>query len=236
MYQLFPVSFRSSYLRLFIVVSLFTAALTDSCTAQGHPPFWDEIQAFKKQDSISFPPQHAILFVGSSSFRMWSDVQDYFPGYTIINRGFGGSTMEDMIRYADDIILPYHPKQIIIYSGENDIAYVDSVKPQTVLERVKTVFNIIRKKYPEVNIQYISIKPSPSRMQFDAKNVAANQLIRDFITKQKNAGFIDVYHLMLGSDGKPLPHIFKEDNLHMNPKGYAIWQKAIQPVLLTSSK
>ena len=78
-------------------------------------PFINDIRAFKKQDSISFPPQHAILFVGSSSFTKWKDVQDYFPGYTIINRGFGGSVLNDVIRYEKDIIFPYQPKQIIIY-------------------------------------------------------------------------------------------------------------------------
>src|SRR4029079_19167114 len=83
--------------------------------AQENPPFWDDIQAFKKQDSIKPPQKHAILFVGSSSFTKWTDVQTYFPGYTIINRGFGGSTLTDVMRYANDIIFPYDPKEIVIY-------------------------------------------------------------------------------------------------------------------------
>src|SRR5882757_5846520 len=95
-------------------------------------PFIDDIKAFKKQDSISFPPKQAILFVGSSSFTKWKDVADYFPGYTIINRGFGGSSIPDVIRYANDIIFPYHPKQIVIYCGENDLAASDTVSAQMV--------------------------------------------------------------------------------------------------------
>ena len=83
-------------------------------------PFAEEIAAFKKQDKINMPPKNAILFVGSSSFRMWTDVQDAFPGYTIINRGFGGSALPDLIRYTNDIIVPYKPKQIVIYCGDND--------------------------------------------------------------------------------------------------------------------
>jgi len=85
-------------------------------------PFIEDIRAFKKQDSVSTPPKHSILFVGSSSFTKWKDVADYFPGYSIINRGFGGSTLVDVIRYADDVIFPYDAKQIVIYCGENDLA------------------------------------------------------------------------------------------------------------------
>ena len=101
------------------------------------PPFWKDIQNFKKQDSISFPPKNAILLIGSSSFTKWTDVQDYFPGYTIINRGFGGSILLDQIRYANDIIFPYQPKQIVIYCGENDLASSDSVTAQMVFDRFK---------------------------------------------------------------------------------------------------
>src|ERR1700690_2720703 len=118
--------------------------------AQQHPPFYDEIQQFKKLDSIKFPPQHAILFVGSSSFRKWEDVQSYFPDETIINRGFGGSELTDAIRYANDIIVPYHPRQIVIYSGENDLAYSDSVTAAVVLSRFEKLFYAIRSVLPEV--------------------------------------------------------------------------------------
>ncbi|HEY4151233.1 MAG TPA: G-D-S-L family lipolytic protein, partial [Chitinophagaceae bacterium] len=93
-----------------------------AATAQTAPPFWPEILAFKKADAVQPPQAHCILFVGSSSFTKWKDVNDYFPGYPIVNRGFGGSTLPDVIRYAYDIILPYHPKQVIIYCGENDLA------------------------------------------------------------------------------------------------------------------
>src|SRR5688572_25554184 len=80
-------------------------------------PFWDEIRNFKKQDSISLPAKYQILFVGSSSFRMWKGIEKYFPAVKIVNRGFGGSSLLEVIKYADDIILPYHPKQIVIYCG-----------------------------------------------------------------------------------------------------------------------
>lgn len=196
------------------------------------PAYWDDIQAFRKQDSIQPPPQHAILFVGSSSFTKWTDVQNYFPGYTIINRGFGGSSLPDVIRYANDIIFAYEPKQIVIYCGENDLAASDTVSGETVYHRFEKLFELIRGKMPLVPVIFISLKPSPSRWQLRQKMMMANDEIRKFLSKRKNALFIDVYHKMLGPDGLPIGSIFIEDKLHMNAKGYAIWQKEIGPHLL----
>ena len=203
------------------------------------PPFWKDIQNFKKQDSISFPPKNAILLIGSSSFTKWADVQEYFPGYTIINRGFGGSILLDQIRYANDIIFPYQPKQIVIYCGENDLASSDSVTAQMVFDRFKELYKMIREK-TNVPVAFVSLKPSPSRRHLFPKMHEANQLIREFIDLQKSAldsqpvniEFIDVNQKMLNESGQPMPEIFLNDSLHMNAKGYAIWQKEIQPYLI----
>ena len=132
---------------LFIFTCFLLACNTNSQPGtKTSPPFWNDIQNFKKQDSIHFPPKNAILFIGSSSFTKWTDVQDYFPGYTIINRGFGGSTLLDQIRYVNDIVFPYQPKQIIIYCGENDLASSDTVTAAMVVDRFKQLYKIIREK------------------------------------------------------------------------------------------
>ena len=131
--------------------------------------FYNDIQAFKKKDAEQPPAKHAILFTGSSSFTKWTDVQDYFPGYPIINRGFGGSTLPDVIRYADDIIFPYQPRQVVIYCGENDLASSDTVSAATVVERVKILFGMIRKKLGDVPVLFVSLKPSPSRSRLFPK-------------------------------------------------------------------
>src|SRR6187549_2560140 len=131
------------YIFTFFLLACNTNSEPDTKTAAA-PPFWKDIQNFKKQDSISFPPKNAILLIGSSSFTKWTDVQDYFPGYKIINRGFGGSSLPDVIRYANSIIFPYHPKQIVIYCGENDFAASDTVTTQEVFKRFKILFNLIR--------------------------------------------------------------------------------------------
>jgi len=195
-------------------------------------PFAGDIAAFKKQDSISMPASRQILFIGSSSFTNWKDVQDYFPGYKIINRGFGGSSLPDVIRYAGDIIFPYHPKQIVIYCGENDLAASDSITSKMVYQRFVNLFKIIRRVLPGVPIAFISLKPSPSRWYLKDKMIAANKKIEKYLAKKRNTNFINVFDKMLGGDGKPIQEIFLDDNLHMNVKGYAIWQKMIQPVLL----
>jgi len=196
------------------------------------PPFWNEIQAFKKQDSISFPGTGKILFVGSSSFTKWKDVQEYFPEYPIINRGFGGSTLPDVIRYREDAIFKYKPKQIVIYCGENDLASSDTITPEIVVARFKELFSLIRSRLGNVPIAFVSLKPSPSREHLMPKQLIVNLTIKNFLKKQKKTAFIDVYYKMLTPEGKPIPDIFIEDKLHMNAKGYAIWQKIIKPYLL----
>lgn len=200
--------------------------------AQQALPFWNEIQAFKRQDSIRLPPAEAILFTGSSSFRLWDSIKKSFPSHTIINRGFGGSSLPDMIRYADDLILPYSPKQIVIYCGENDIAGSDSATGEMVFERFKELFMLIRQKLPATPVAYVSMKPSPSRWHLKEKMMVGNRLIKSFLQQNKNTAFIDVWPSMLTAEGLPMNDIFKEDKLHMTPKGYAIWQKIIEPYLL----
>lgn len=209
-------------LLLFLPISIF---------AQTHPPFWDEIQAFKKQDSIKPPPKNAILFVGSSSFRFWTSAQEDFPGYTIINRGFGGSSLPDVIRYENDIIFPYHPRQVVIYCGDNDLAASDNVSAALVFSRFRELFTSIRKKLPSASVVFVSIKPSPSRQRLMPKMDSANKMIKSFLAKNKKTAFVDVYHKMLNPDGTPREELFREDKLHMKPNGYAIWKEAIKPYL-----
>ena len=178
------------------------------------------------------PPTNAILFVGSSSFARWQDVGNYFPEYTIINRGFGGSILTDVIRYTYDIILPYQPKQVVIYCGENDLASVDSISSVEAYNRLKTLFGMIRTNLPKTNIAFISMKPSPSRANVQYKMKEANKLIKTFISAQINASFIDIYDAMLDNKGQMREELYVSDRLHMKPAGYAIWKKAITPFLL----
>jgi lysophospholipase L1-like esterase len=194
------------------------------------PPFWNEIAEFKHQDSLQHPPSGAILFVGSSSFRKWTNVQSCFPGYPIINRGFGGSSFPDLIRYAGDIIFPYHPRQIVIYCGDNDLVS-DSVTATMVYNRFVRLYNLIRSRLKDVDIVYVSIKPSPSRQKLMPKMEETNDMIRNFMASYSHATFVDVYHAMLTPQGLPMDDLFIGDKLHMNEKGYKIWQQILLPYL-----
>ena len=213
-------------------ILFFSFIFVSNLFAQECPAFWNDILSFKKQDEANFPPKNAILFIGSSSFTNWKDVHDYFPGYTIINRGFGGSTLMDVIRYTYDVLLPYQPKQVVIYCGENDLASSSNVQAADVVKRFKTLYGMIRQNLPNAVIHFVSLKPSPSRKHLFSKMQQANKQIKAFLQKEKKAGFIDVFNAMLDATGNPKKEIFLGDELHMNAAGYAIWKKILLPYLM----
>ena len=197
-------------------------------------PFINEIKAFRRADSTSMPPKNAILLIGSSSFTNWKDVAKYFPEHTIINRGFGGSSLPHMTMYAEDIIFKYNPKQILIYCGENDLTGGPSITADTIFNRVKRLHQLIRSRYKKVPIAYISMKPSPSREKYLETMQKGNAMIKSFMEHEKRSSYIDVYSSMLDANGKILTHIFLSDKLHMNAEGYKIWQGVIAPYLVTN--
>jgi len=215
----------------------FVANFTFAQDTKQPNPFQPEIDAFAKADKINMPDEGKILFAGSSSFRLWKDVNDYFPGKPILNRGFGGATLLDLIQYSKETIIQYKPKQIFIYCGENDIADNDTVKPKDVFNRFKKLYSILRTQLPaSTPIVFLSLKPSIARWSMHEKMAASNELIKSFIHTQKNIQFLDVYSKMLDTDGTPFKDIFIEDNLHMNANGYKIWQKLLAPLLLSDEK
>lgn len=218
--------------KVLLTMMLGVSMVFTSCAQVTTKPFYKDIQEFKRQDRENPPPKNPIVFVGSSSFTMWKDVQTYFPGYPIVNRGFGGSTLAQAIDYADDIITVYQPRQVVIYSGENDLANSGKVTADDVVHRFITLFKKIRAKAPEANIVFVSMKPSPSRKHLMPIMANANEKIKDYLSKDKNAGYVDVYSLMLDSSGNPRVELFKEDMLHMKKAGYRIWKDALDPVLM----
>ena len=214
-------------MKLFSTIMLILASCVLPAQEQ---PFDNEIRQFKTEDSQQRPPKNAIVFVGSSSFRMWKDLQEDFPGRQIINRGFGGSSLPHVIAYADEIVIPYKPKQVVIYCGENDFMN-DTVTSEMVSKRFITLYNKLRDALPRTEIIYVSMKPSPSRQHLMDEMAAANTAIKIFLKNKANTSYVDIWHDMLDEEGVPRKELFLKDMLHMNEKGYAIWQKAIAPQL-----
>lgn len=212
---------------LFILSTLYS---TTQLFAQEATRFQNDIQTIHQYDKIYAPPKNPVLFIGSSSFRLWGDMERTFANYAVLNRGIGGAVTNDITYYLDDLVTPYNPRQIFIYVGENDIA--NNATPETVLNNTKRLLIEIRERIPNVPIVYISIKPSPSREKFLPVVIDSNKLIRDYITTQKDMHFIDVFNPMLTTEGKSKPEIFLADRLHMNNLGYEIWIKEIKPYLL----
>lgn len=218
--------FRS---KLSLLLILFILSLT-SCIHRN--PFRNDIHAFLEKDKIAAPAKNSILFIGSSSVTLWTSLEKDFPGYPIINRGFGGSTIPDLTLYVNDIVIPYQPKQIFIYVGENDLSTPENATADEVLNRYKKLYQSIRAGLPNVEVVFISIKPSPSRWYLESVIVDANQKIEAYIKTQPKSFFLDVHHAMLLNDSTVNPNLFREGKLHMNEKGYDIWKKIIQPQLM----
>lgn len=211
--------------------------LTPRAAAQAAPPAeapvidkWEkEIAAFEAGDRLDPPAPGGIVFVGSSSIRLWSTLAEDFPHHRVLNRGFGGSQIADSVRYADRIVIPYAPRMVVLYAGGNDIN--KGKTPEQVFADFRAFFSKIRTALPEADIACISIAGNPKRWEQVEQVKELNGAISGFLKEQPRAHFIDVFPRMLGADGLPLPHIFREDRLHMNAEGYRIWRDAVGPYL-----
>ena len=191
-------------------------------------PFYNDIQAFKKEDSLKTPTKNPVLFIGSSSFTKWTSLQQDFPAIPVLNRAFGGSTLLDVIRFEEEVVFKYQPRKIVIYCGENDLASSETITPTEVFNRFKILYEDIRKKQTKVPIIFVSIKPSISRWKMKEKQIETNKLIEAFINKERNIVFVNIWDKMLDENGNPKKDIFSSDNLHMNEKGYEIWIAALK--------
>ena len=188
-----------------------------------------EIDAFAEIDRRQTPPEKAILFVGSSSFRGWRTLRDDFPRVKIINRAFGGAHLEDVIFYAAQTIAPYQAQTIVVYAGDNDIAAGKSV--ERVFNDWQTLVALIRQSAPQSHIVFVSIKPSPSRREFWSKFQQMNALVKAQTVKDKRLIFVDIWNEMLTANGEPREELYLGDRLHMKPEGYAIWRAALAKYL-----
>jgi len=192
--------------------------------------FESEIRAFADEDRASPPPKGALLCVGSSSIRMWHPTirEDLAPA-TVIPRGFGGSTMLDLLYYANRIVVPYEPRAILVYEGDNDID--EGVSSEAIRLLFDAFALAVRSALPETRIYLLSIKPSPARWHLWDRMKEANRLLRSACEEDERLFFIDVAARMLDDKANPRAELFLEDGLHLNEAGYALWREEVRAIL-----
>ncbi|QJX47188.1 hypothetical protein HMJ29_09650 [Hymenobacter taeanensis] len=223
------VSFRFYYAGLLIslwLLSLSGRAQT-ATSAPVNPVQWaDELRAFARQDSLMPPPARPILFYGSSSIRKWETLRQDFAGRPVLNRGFGGSRFPDALYFFDKLVVAYHPRQVVLYEGDNDIG--SGATPQEVFRSFLAFEKLMQQKLPKVPLVFLAIKPSPSRWALYPKVQEANRLIREYITAHpKRLRYVDTATPLLGPNGRPQPQFYVSDSLHMTPAGYVVWKRVV---------
>lgn len=187
------------------------------------------IAAFEEDDAANPPPPGSILFIGSSSIRGWRTLADDFPGHSVINRGFGGSTIADSNEFVDRIVLPYRPSKVALYAGDNDIN--GGMSPEAAFDDFRTFVSLIHDELPETEILFISIKPSPARWQQQERFTIANRLVEEYAATDDRITYVDIVTPMLDEDGQPRPELYQGDKLHLTREGYAVWADALRPYL-----
>jgi lysophospholipase L1-like esterase len=237
--RLLPYPAAPTRLLLFVLSCAFSWLSNSASLAQGtaKPKFPDparfdsEIAEFEKWDRQNAVPANPILFVGSSTIRLWQSAED-FPGLPVINRGFGGSTIADVKHLADRIVFKYKPRVIVFYSGDNDIAA--GLAPDRVFGDFQTFADSVHERLPGAQLVYLAIKPSNARWKLWPKMQEVNARVKDLTRENKRLTYIDTAPPLLGPDGEPAKEFFRDDGLHMSEKGYAAWNKLLAPILSPS--
>jgi len=216
----------------YFLIALLSFGFVFHLKAQQDPDplrFSQQIQQFDSLDAVHPPDKKGTVFVGSSSIRMWREAEKKYKKYDVINRGFGGSQASDANYYFDQLVKKYEPTKIVYYEGDNDVAAGKS--SEVILEDFQEFVGMVESNFPETQVAFISIKPSPSRWHLIDKIQKSNALIKAYCDQKENLTYIDVFTPMLGENGRPLPELYLKDSLHMTEKGYKIWSKEVTPFL-----
>lgn len=224
---MFRLSFP--FLVLSAAITLALSSLAEEKKVEPKAGKWDkEFAAMEAKDQKSPPPKKGIVFVGSSSIRMW-DLKKSFPDRAAVNRGFGGSQLIDSVENFDRLVLPLQPRMVVLYAGDNDIA--GKKTPQQVAADFAAFHKKLRAELPDTKLIFIAIKPSVARVKLLDKQREANELVRKACESDELCTFLDVEKPMLDASGQPRSELFLKDGLHMTEAGYKIWAELLLPLL-----
>lgn len=213
---------------VFIVQILLTLSVKAQTEAPDPLRFEEQIAAFEQWDLKNSYPEDAVLFVGSSSIRLW-ETAAAFPTLPVINRGFGGAVISDVQYYYEETIGKYDPAMIVFYTGDNDVSI--GMSPEEVFSDYREIVERILNDHPAVTFVYVPIKPSSSRWNLWEKMVEVNRKVKEYNKQNGQLYYVDLATPLLGSDGRPDDSLFLDDQLHLNQKGYALWNRILRPEL-----
>jgi len=212
-----------------VLLSISIRAFVPSVLAQGWEP---AIRDFEEQDKAHPPKPGCIVFAGSSSFRFWDTLDSDMKPLDVMNRGFGGSEFSDLDQYANRIVVAYHPRAVVVYEGDNDLAEGSSKTPEMVAADFRKFVQIVHGALPDTWIYILAIKPSKLRWNQWPQMKAANKMMQDYAATQERVQYIDIATLMFDANGNLPRDLFKSDGLHPTTKLYAMWTSIIKPILL----
>jgi lysophospholipase L1-like esterase len=216
----------------FIVGALYLYSLLEKSKSDNATVWEDDIAAFEKRDRESRPASSAILFVGSSSIRLWKSLEEDMSPLPVINRGFGGSKIPALIHYMKRIVTPYKPLIVVIYSGSNDMTMGRIQSPEEVSGNMAALAEQLHVELPQTTIYVLSIMPAPAQMEFWPAELRANELIRRYADGTSYVRFVDVSTPLLDESANPRRELFGFDRIHLNAQGYRILTSILKPKLL----
>lgn len=187
----------------------------------------DEIATFEAADQSDSYAPGGTVFVGSSSIRFWDSLAEDFPYLNPLNRGFGGSRISDVRYYLDELVLKHRPELVVVYAGENDIAFGGDA--EALFDDYKAIVEEVREELPETRLVFVSVKPGPARWDRVDEVRKANALVMEYAARDPLLDYVDVFMPMLDSHGQPRGELFVADGIHMNPLGYELWTELIDP-------
>jgi len=189
------------------------------------------IAAFEAADAEARPEPGGIVFVGSSSIRFWTSLEEDMAPLPVLNRGFGGAQMNHLVHNVDRVVTPYAPRMVVVYAGDNDLQAGSEKRAETVLDDYRTFVDRVHARHPETIVYFLSIKPSTRRFAQWPEMQRANALVEAWSRGDERLRYIDGSSVLLQGDGTPRSDVFVIDGLHMNETGYAAWTSVVRPIL-----